>query len=907
MSRPSLRLGALQTAPYTARHARHAPARGDGWSAFAARLAVSLLLGAAAGTAVWAWSGGPLDARTTVVGATTFNPFNVNEWLYRFYDIALVAPGVAVAGYLLLSRLGPLRAAPSARPWPPPLVGQRWAPPRWREALETAAGTLCIALCVVAELALSTGLLAGAVSAAVYVAASLAWSRGSLTRLAGANTAASALPVALLVPVSGATFVRVASTGGVVHYPWLPAWVGIPAAAAVACVAVWALFRFRSPYRAQRWALVGVAAPILLFMLTATLPGALGSFRGFDDAQSLVGARLVFGHGLWPWKDAFLLHGPLYDAIYGQVGLTVFSPDRWGSFAGLTFLVVPFGLAVQFVFIAWFSRRRPLLTVAGFVVVALEAYPAYRFLGDRYVLVPVTLILLDRAMAAGTWARCAWLAGAMVFTSIVTPEATVLMVGVAATVILADALHATAGLSAASFQRTLRGLACGAALLAIWAGFLAATGLLNGFVDYYRTAVSGHQYIGAYRPQWSMRHDLLVDAEALAPLVLFLLTVVKAVAKIRRREAWETSEWVLVATATFVPIFYPLLIDRMDPGHVGELLQAVTPFLILWGIRAVGALDRLARERPVASVAAIVAVPLLFSSRLPLLEAVPGRFDPGAPVPAYETLPLGYTVPGAVDTAQILALGAALDRYAGPRAPVFDFVNEMGVTYFLLDRVPGARYYHVESAATPLAQELEVGDLRKSRPPVVIFFDTTFGLPFYDGITSMERDYLVSQYILDHYRPVEDVQGQLLMVRDDLAPAPTPASQKLYFSVPACNWGDTPDFFTPPPARDRAEAVPASISAGATALRVAAPPNGLAAYKWLELKSATPFGKGEVTINADPPGVPNMTIDAGTLARAGERLFIRVGSCSQWHGYGKAGFTLQVTGDASALRVYLLP
>jgi hypothetical protein len=900
-------LVALRTAPYTALHARRSPPRGEGGSTFATRLGVSILLGAAIGGAMWAASGGPLEAQTSIVGATTFNPFNVNEWLYRFYDLALVAPGVAAAAYLLLSSLGPLRAAPSPRPWPPPLVEQRWGPPRWREALETAAGTLCVALCVVAELALSTGLLAGVAAAAVYVAASAAWSRGSLARLAGANTVAAALPLALLVPVSGATFVRVASTGGVVHYPWLPAWVGIPASAAVAAAAVWALARSKSPFRAQRWALVGVAAPILLFMLTATLPGALGSFSGFDDAQSLVGARLVFGHGLWPWKDAFLLHGPLYDAMYGQVGLTVFSPDRWGSFAGISFLVVPFGLAVQFAFIAWFSRRRPLLVVAGFVVVALEAYPTYRFLGDRYVFVPVTLILLDRALGAGTWARCGWLAGAMVVTSIVTPEATVLMAGVVAAVVLADAVHARAGVSAASFQRTLRCLAWGVALLGAWAVFLAAAGLLGSFVDYYRSAISGHQYIGAYQPQWSIRHDLLVDAEALAPLALFLLTVVKAVAKVRRREAWETSEWVLVATAIFVPIFYPLLIDRMDTGHVGELLEAVTPFLILWGIRAVGALDRLARQRPVASVAAIIAVPLLFSSRLPLLEAVPGRFDPGVPVPAYETLPLGYTVPGAVDTAQILALGAALDRYAGPRAPVFDFVNEMGVTYFLLDRVPGARFYHVESAATPFAQELEVGDLRKSRPPVVVFFDNTFGLPLYDGITSMERDYLVSQYILDHYRPVEDVQGQLLMLRDDLAAAPTPQEQKLYFSVPPCNWGDTPDFFTPPPARDRAEAVPASASRRGTLLRVADPPAGLDAYRWVELDSATPFGEGEVTINADPPGIPNMTIDAGTLPRAGKRLFIRVGSCSQWHGYGKAGFTLQVTGGASALRVYLLP
>ena len=89
----------------------------------------------------------------------------------------------------------------------------------------------------------------------------------------------------------------------------------------------------------------------------------------------------------------------------------------------------------------------------------------------------------------------------------------------------------------------------------------------------------------------------------------------------------------------------------------------------------------------------------------------PSAFHFIIPAPAPSSLPLGYTQPGAVDVDQITDLGKVLDRYAGKNEPVFDFVNEMGITYFLLNRVPGARFYHVESAQTPQAQNLEVSDL----------------------------------------------------------------------------------------------------------------------------------------------------------------------------------------------------
>jgi hypothetical protein len=400
------------------------------------------------------------------------------------------------------------------------------------------------------------------------------------------------------------------------------------------------------------------------------------------------------------------------------------------------------------------------------------------------------------------------------------------MLGILGTLIVAELVHRPIREHlAASFSRSLRCAALGAGFVLIWVLFLAVTGTLAGFVAYYQTTVSGHELWGAYSPQWSLTGDPWTTIEFALPVALFLLTIWKVVVKLRRRTPWRTIEWVIVASSTPVILFYQVVLDRMDPGHVNEVFQTLIPFVVLWAIELVRMADGLVTSRgawllrrwklanhfpltvPV-TILAVIAIALGSPTSLSSLKNLPGAFHPAVPVSVPTGLPLGYTQPGVIDIAQIQDLGKVLDRYAGRNGPVFDFTNEMGITYFLLDRVPGARFYHVESAQTASAQQLEISDLERSRPRVVIFNDETFGLPDYDGIWSMERNYLVSQYILDHYRPLLDTHGQLIMLRDDLVsqaqaqPLPqlteTPVTTGLYFDMPSCDWGYVPNFLIHP-------------------------------------------------------------------------------------------------------------
>jgi hypothetical protein len=806
---------------------------------------------------------------------------------------------------------------------------------------------------------------AGFVLAAVGSAAVLtetgsrfrSWPERFVSRLSSINALLSVLVVALLVVVSASTAVTLQSTQRIVHYSWFPWWLGLPLTAAVLAGVMLALGRARESRRVERAVLLGVVAPVLLILLTAGIPGALGNFIGFDDAQAMVGARLMFQHGLWPWRDVFLLHGFLADGLYGAAGMWVLSPTRWGSDAGISLIVTPLTWIALFAFVAYFSRRRNLIVVGAFLAMVLGLVPAWG--ATRYALVPLVLVLFDLVLRNGTWGRCALFISGVVVVAIVVPEATILLLGVVATLIFSDLVrYLQDGRVSGAFERSLRSLAVGSGLICTWLIFLAATGTIRGFVGYYRATISGHQYWGPFRATVLTSGPLSVQICFFLPVALYLLTVTMVVVKLLRRSRWETTDWVLVASGTFVPLFYQVAIDRLDVGHVLEVFEAVTPFVLLWGIKLASLADAYAMRTisragllpgflrlradlraPVAAFS-IVAIALWAPTDISVWHRIPSKFHPQvANLAATMGLPFGYLAVGVEDVKAIADLRVAVDWYAGSSGPVFDFANEMGITYFLLSRVPGARFYHVESAETPQAQEQVISDLRHSRPKVVIFYENEFGLSVIDGIVSPVRNYLISEYLVDNYRPVIDVDGQLLMLRDDLRvpPAPPPrlfsslVKNDFFYQMPGCGWGDVPNFFPLPSASEIRDAItpvvasdqtrqaeitspssePEPASTGivepARDITLAVPRGGWSRFKWLELESPIPIGDANVVVTDSPLASLTHQITFTVLPRSRNRVYVRVGSCLQWHGYPDTTISVLILGGPSALTVRVLP
>jgi hypothetical protein len=837
--------------------------------------------------------------RTDIVGSTIFYDFDIYQYLDHFYILVIVLPLLAAVLFLFLARWGPLASCGPRPLWPPLLStddatstemralpapttqeSARSAQPERRASLRhlpsamTVAGIVARlalpALVIAAEveigwsprvLTLSVARIGGGTTAAylavvITVAALIGrWRHQGIAVLSAANAVLAAAVVPMLLLVSGSTAVTVASDDRVVHYPWLPTWLAGAAAAVILVAVAVGLKRggWKAARRVERLMLTIVVAPVALFLLTAVLQGAQGLFSGFDDSDATVGAQLMFAHGLWPWKDVLLLHGFLADGLSGAIGMWAFGATRWGSNSGFSFFVMPSTVICLYAFIAYFARRTWGLAVAGAFALVLGLLQ--NSLVSRYVLMLLVLIFFDMVLRQSSWRRCWLFMTAIVLTSIVTPEATILVLGVLLTLLCADLVHHRWGQPLCDgFRRTLRCAVAGATLTALWVAFLLVTGCLSGFVAYYATTVAGHELWGAMPNQWPFLGDVSSTVWFALPIALFLMTAAKVVWKLQRRSPWRPVEWVLVASATFVPLFYPVVLDRMDAAHVVEVTATLIPLVLLWGFELISVADRLigyageaavhlmthhqARARRTgtvgtgggrrrgftpAALAVLVGVILWAPQSVATLKTIPGNFHPTVAAEPPAGLPLGYTVPGAIDTTQIEDLSAVLDRYAGTSAPVFDFSNELGILYFLLDRVPGDQFYTIQTAETAAAQQLAITDLRQSRPPVVIFNNTTFGLPDYDGIWSMERDYLVSQYLLDNYHPIVDVQGQLVMLRDDLVKkAPPPPSLKgasvttgLYFaSEPSCNWGEVPDFLDPPTAAEIGAGLPVTTEAG---------------------------------------------------------------------------------------------
>lgn len=944
------------------------------------RIATACLIGALLTLFVWTHVGTKLSAHTDIVGRTTFANFDINRYLNRFYAVTLLLPFACFAAYFVLLRWGPLRAPASLGRQVPRTNRQTIQPdpagspelskaPQLSKApgltwttsvlrLVLPAGTLLFEVSVArssrtqvlthsgiaAALAFPVATLGLATAAAFLLHGYRAWPKRVLTILPAVNALMSVSVLPILWFVSKSTSVLVRSSGRVAHYPWFPGWLAI--AVTVAAVAAIGAALAGAPGFPRRravedWVLLILVIPVFLFMVTAQLPGAQGPFQAYDDAQAMVGARLLFYHGLWPWRDIMLLHGFFADALYGLIGMLTFGVTRWGSNAGLSFFVAPLTLFSLYGFLVYFSRRRVLLIAAGCLAVVLGQFAIWQ--ETRYALLPIVLILFHGLIKRATWSRAAAFTVSVIFISIVTPEATILVLGVLATLVLAEIVEGrgTRGL-AHRFPRSTRCLASGAVLVLVWTVFLALSGSLAGFVDYYLANISGHQYWGAYPPTWSVTGDLRPTIFFLIPIALWLATMAKLGVKLFRHSPWRPVEWVLVASGTFVPLFYQVVLDRLDAPHVYEVFQAVTPFVVLWGIEASTSVDRAMRValtrwrrhralahslrvrtawptlvRP-AELAAVLTLIFLSPLSLGSWKDIPSRFHVTVPEPAPSGFPLGYTTPGAVDTAQLSDLGAILARYAGPRSPVFDLANEIGITYFLLNRVPGVPFYHPDAAQTSQAQKLEIKALERSRPRVVLFYDTTFGYPNIDGIPEMERNYLISQYLLDNYTPFVDVDGQLVMLRNDLvASAPPlpkllgrPTTTGLHFVLPACSWGDVPDFFYPPSRSVIATGItpPQSWHPSTHTLTISLPPSrSWTSYQWVELSSTADLGRNTFTITDNVRAGPSHDISFNSLPRVGGTAFLRVGSCIQWHGYRTETLTIQATSTTAALSARLLP
>jgi hypothetical protein len=931
----------------------------------AARFLIAVTVSGAADMLWWLHEPRQLTGPINVPGYPTFANFDYIPSFLAYRLITYAFPVGVLVVYSLLAWRGPLRRPARARrprataamrdlpaAEPARLAAQAPAGSAAGAALATAARLLLPAMVVVVAASARSashsreittpGLLCGlAYLAGVPVlAAAITWLRPDprqprWVQVRSATAAVNGIAGAMasvfgLWLVSHLSLVAVLSDHRAHHWPWLPAWL---AGLGMVVVAAWGAVRLRGgrpPAAVEQRLLVTVVGAAAVFLITSWLPGQLGRFRGFDDAQGLVGANLL-GKGYFPWRDLFFIHGLWMDALQSTLGFTVFGDTRWGGNAGSTVLVIPVCWVILYLFAVWFSRSNRWFLI-GVVLLLLTGVPAAP--DSRFIFVPVSLVLLGEMLRRRSFGWCSAFTVVMFIQAVLVPETLFLALPALLVVVAADLTHRNPGTRIwPALRRSYWCAAVGIVLLAAWCAFLAVNHSLGAWIDYFKVFAPAHDAEGAH-PPWHL--PLRGWVEFGLSIALVLITFWSVVARVRGGRSWSPRDWVTVAAAGFVALYGEKALGRFDMSHIGEVFTAALPLVLLWSEQALTAADGLvhaivsgarrsgairslqAIRNPatvlVAAVTVVMVAPLT-GPRSVMAAATSVASHEQARSVAEPAIPrLGYAAPGVVDLSLLRDLGTALDAYAGQSGPVFDMTNSPGYIYYLLDRRPGTRFVNVDLALTPYAQELLIGDLRRSRPPVVVFDSTTTGVPIWDGIRNNIRHYDVSQYLLNGWTPILQTHGELLLLRDDLMARRSylprlsvpPVSTHLYFRSPACEWGAIPNFLSSPASGSSVE-IPVTWRGQSHKIGVARIPAGvtLAGYDLLTLHADGPMGPADVTISDRPGARTSHDIKASVLRSSGATLGVRVGSCLQWHGYRTRTLYVAQTSGAPISRLQL--
>jgi hypothetical protein len=809
------------------------------------RIAAALLISAAATASAVLLLWGPIDIKTDVIGYPIFANFNPYNYFRLYYLGVVFFPLASLALFLAFTRLG--RRAE----WQPPNPGASLRPPPSRPAVPSGIETgsadspdaslirRIVGFSRVAFIGAILGLEAGIAADAIWllplgiavygllatVAAKALGSRGRRDtsfweRLATVNAVGAPLTVAGLIAVSSSTAITIISTDSEKHYTWFPVWLGLPAAALLVAVVAVALRVAGSSLGAgliERRAMVLIAAPVSIFALLAALPGQITLIDTFDAGQSLVATTLV-EDGWLPWRDVVLTHGLLTDVVNPALGFAIFGRSFWGSFASFTMLVVPLYIVSLFFLLAYlFWRNWAYLLFCGLVVVGTTFAPV----DIRFILWPPILLLLAALLERPTRVRSALLGALLVVQTVVTPESAPALVAVTAVVIAYEWYWRRPGTDIASaFPRTVWVVASGLCFAAIFFIYMAARGALDDYLYITINLVRGHTVDGAVPPGPNPRtlSNAQFIAFALAPPLALVVAFAYAVARLRLRRPFLTADWVMGATALFLFIYYPKFLSRMDTGHVSEPFTLALPLLLYILYRVVAWAEGLIRERrpgpwfrvtahPLSLSLVVVLAVLAWGTLHSRVADAPARYRPVAAEPP--TLArLGFEQ--GFDAQAFRDMKRITDAYLGPNDRLFDFTNEPALFHFMIDRLPSTRYFLTAGLAdTAELQSDLVNRLRNAKPKLIAYdayLASTAGLSSFDGVPTPVRSYLVSRWILDHYRPLLTSHGHSFYLRRDLPVkslralhlAEKPTTHGVPFLSQPCTWGYAPSFLSGP-------------------------------------------------------------------------------------------------------------
>jgi hypothetical protein len=746
------------------------------------------------------------------------------------------------------------------------------------------------------------------------------------------NALGAALTVGGLLAVSERTTLTTLSDN--IQHPvhWLPLALGLLLTAVSVAVVGFGLWRNREagPGRMrniERRALFLVAVPVAIFLSTAVLTGALGAWDNFESGQEIATLRLLH-LGEVPYRDFLPYHGLLVDTFFNALGYRLLSASAWGAFAGTALILTP----LNWVALYLFAYRVAGACWAALLTVVLLVFNATLMVGgDRLMFWPLILVLLAIALDRRSRIASFCVGAAAVTFAVLVPEASYAVPACGIALLARDAYEAgwPRARLGRDFGLTLGAIAGGAVVLVALFAVLASKHAIGGFVDFYVTLVPGHDLEGALPISFTPVTQQFVYW-VLAPGAAALLVVGILAIRVRRRLALRTNDFLMIAAAIFAILYYAgEFLGRADLPHAALGYAGAIPLVMLCAWEAAMWLNGWVRTRlrgsdagglrwPLFYVVAVIAGITTTTSIPSLMAAAPADFRATAATEPWLSS-MGYVS----DNEEQLTddLGTFLSAFLKPGQEIYDFSNQPGLYFYTLYYRPASRHFFTVTDSNQASQEETIADLEANRPEFAVLYGTAPGsLSVYDGIPNAVRDYDTSQYLLDHYRPFADVDGQIIYVRDD-APVTIPASLQaelgpalnvtdIPFQYPDCGWGYIPEFLTVRPPAGESGVVVGGGSAPAIDWALSEPSGqSWADYHWIQLTIASHSPGASFILSDQEVAGENHDITFQTLPGGQVSYTFPIGACPQWHGYTLPTLSLSISGSApvTVTQIKLLP
>jgi hypothetical protein len=646
----------------------------------------------------------------------------------------------------------------------------------------------------------------------------------------------------------------------------------------------------------------------------------------FESGQAL--ATLRFLHlGEVPYRDFLPFHGLLADTLFNALGYKLLSPSFWGAWAGAALLIAP----LNWIALYFFAYRVAGASWAALLTALLLVFNSTLVIADtRLIMWPLVLVLLAIALDRRSRIASFCTGAAAVVFAVLVPEASYAVPACGIALLARDAYHVgwPRVRVVRDFGLTLWAVAGGALVLAALFAVLAAEGAVGGFIDYYLTLVPGHGLEGALPLSITpMNQQFLVWIVAPGASILFALGVVAM--RVRLRQALRTNDFVMLAAAAFAFLYYASeFLGRSDYPHAAVAYGGALPLVLLCGWELVGWLNGWVRSRlrgsdaawlrwPVFYVAAAIAGITTTVSLPTLVSEAPANFRATAATEPW--LPsLGYVDDSQEGMAD--AVGTFLSAFLKPGQEIYDFSNQPGLYFYILDYLPASRHFFASTDYDQASQEKTISDLEANRPEFAVIWSAYGGEPVWDGISNAVRDYDISQYLLDHYRPFADVDGQVIYVRDDAsvtipnslqaALGPALSLTDLPFQYADCNWGYTPEFLDVQPPSGGSGVVVGGGTAPAIDWALSEPSGHVwADYQWIQLTIASHSPAAAFTLSDQEVAGENHDITFQTLPGGQASYRFPIDACPQWHGYTLPTLSLSISSSSAVTvtQIKLLP